>query len=58
VFDFYRDLKMSESNFQDRVMPWLLECFGAEIAGNKVEQIRAKQAAKPRGSALPIPQEK
>lgn len=24
--------------FQDRVVPWLMECFGAEIAGDRVER--------------------
>jgi len=28
----------SEKTFQSRVEPWLLECFGAEVAGNKLER--------------------
>ena len=27
-----------EKSFQGRVEPWLLECFGAEVAGNKLER--------------------
>lgn len=30
--------KAGEASFQCRVEPWLLECFGAEIAGNKLER--------------------
>ena len=25
-------------SFQSRVRPWLIECFGAEVAGNKIER--------------------
>lgn len=28
----------AERTFQSRVEPWLLECFGAEVAGNKLER--------------------
>lgn len=27
-----------EKSFQGRVEPWLLECFGEEVAGNKLER--------------------
>ncbi|MBB3910874.1 hypothetical protein [Sphingomonas desiccabilis] len=29
---------MSEQTFQDRVQPWLLECFGETIAGDREER--------------------
>ncbi|MBV7542065.1 hypothetical protein [Acidovorax sp. sic0104] len=29
---------LGETSFQDRVEPWLLECFGAKVAGNTLER--------------------
>ena len=29
---------MADSGFQDRIQPWMLECFGPEIAADPVER--------------------
>lgn len=29
---------MSERSFQDRVLPWLLDCFGSDIANDAIER--------------------